>query len=87
VAPMLVTVEGAEADVSALTEIAGYRPSIHSARPVGDGRWAVDAEIEAAIVPQIEAAGCVVTIVLDEAAMAAHEAQVRDDIESPPPIA
>ena len=84
---MIVSVEGAEDDVRGLSRIAGYHPSIRSARRVGDGRWAVDAEVEAVVVPQIEAAGCVVTVVLDEVAMAEHEAQVRADIESGPPIA
>jgi hypothetical protein len=83
---MIVSVEGGQDELRGLSAISGYHPSIHSARQVAAGRWAVDAEVEAAVVPQIEAAGCVVTVVLDEAAMAAHEAQVRADIEGGPPI-
>ncbi len=84
---MIVSVEGAEQDVRGLSRIAGYHPSVHSSRRVGPGRWAIDAEVEAEVVAQIEAAGCVVTVILDEAAMAEHEDRVRSDIDSGPPIA
>ena len=84
---MIVRVEGAEDDVRRLSRISGYHPSIRSARRVGPGRWTVDAEVDAQVVPQIEAAGCAVTVILDEAAHAEHEARVQADIDSGPPIA
>ena len=84
---MIVRVEGAEDDVRGLSRIAGYHPSIRSARRVGTGRWTIDAEVESEVVPQIEAAGCAVSVILDEAAHAEHEARVRADIDSGPPIA